>query len=174
MRQVYVLQTSAAPDNQALEAIRKQLFTCLAPRWRNLQGNHPFNLYVHLAPSADFLLRVHQPERYADQPAAQRPLLLDALRDASSKVGMGMDYDGLGMRAIAPLQLKSSSGMLSIGPLEVGLDVLSNLQQLDHQLDAEVALLLPRSEPRLPNNGEDLPSPAESTRHWYLEGSSRT
>lgn len=70
---------------------------------------------MHLAPNAELLLRVHQPERYADQPAAQRPLLLDALRDASSKVGMGIGDDGLSTHAITPLQVESSSGPLSIG-----------------------------------------------------------
>ncbi|MGB4072704.1 PAS domain S-box protein [Pseudomonas sp.] len=167
VRQAHALQTTASPDHKALDAIRKQLFTRLAPRWRNLQGSHPFTLYVHLAPSAEVLLRVHQPERYADQPAAQRSLLLDALRDASDKVGLGMGDEGLGMHAITPLQVESSNGPLSIGALEVSLDVLSDLQQLDRELDAGVALLLPRTAPLSPN-------PGESAQRWYLEGFSRT
>src|SRR3990167_5544136 len=74
--QAQALTGGTPADRQHLNAIRDQLYTRLAPRWRNLQGIRPFNLLIHLASSAEVLLRVHEPQSFADFPSAQRPMLL--------------------------------------------------------------------------------------------------
>src|SRR3989338_1552408 len=95
VRQAQALQSSNPADAHSLSAIRNQLYSRLAPRWRNLQGIRPFALYVHLAPTAEVLLRVHEPQWFADFPAAQRPMLLDSLNEGAAKAGLTVDGDAL-------------------------------------------------------------------------------
>jgi PAS domain S-box-containing protein len=173
VRQAHVLQSNDPADAQSLSAIRNQLYTRLSPRWRNLQGIRPFALYVHLAPTAEVLLRVHKPQWFADFPAAQRPMLLDSLRQGTATAGLATSGDNLSMRAIVPLQVESPAGLLSVGALEVSLNVLSNLQQLDRELDAGVALLLKRQAQAPGSSGEALRAPATERNHWYLAGYSQ-
>ncbi|MEA1605019.1 hypothetical protein [Pseudomonas spirodelae] len=139
VRQAYALQSREQPDIQSLNAIRNQLYTRLAPRWRSLQGTRAFSLYVHLAPAAEVLLRVHKPQWFGDRPATQRPMLLDSLRQSATTAGLVSNEQSLSMRAIVPLRVDSLEGPINVGALEVSLDVLKNLQQLDHELDAGVA-----------------------------------
>ncbi|EDO29342.1 predicted protein, partial [Nematostella vectensis] len=173
VRQAHELQSNAPADAQSLSAIRNQLYTRLTPRWRNLQGIRPFALFVHLAPTAEVLLRVHKPQWFADFPAAQRPMLLDSLRYGVATAGLATTGDNLSMRAIVPLQVESPAGLLSVGALEVSLNVLSNLQQLDRELDAGVALLLKRQAQAPGSSGEALRAPATERNHWYLAGYSQ-
>jgi hypothetical protein len=106
VRQAYALQRhSSGPTSPELNAIRNQLYTRLAPRWRNLQREHPFRLYVHLAPRVKVLLRVHEPEAFGDDQTEQRPMVRDALHDGLSKAGLGLVRDSLGMRAVIPLRV---------------------------------------------------------------------
>ena len=168
VRQAYALHNSGTPDRAAANAIRNQLYTRLAPRWRNLQSSHPFKLYIHLAPSNEVLLRVHQPERFGDRPDAQRPMLIDVLRDTQSKAGLGLGVDSLVMRAMTPLQADGTLKPATIGALEVTLSLHNDLQQLDQELDAGVAL-------RLERNGQP-PLTGEvrgASSFWQLEGYSR-
>src|SRR5690606_13518400 len=113
--------------------------------WRNLQASLPFKLYIHLAPTSEVLLRVHQPGRFGDGPDAQRPMLLDVLQDEQSKAGLGLAAESLVMRAMTPLQVNGALKPVTIGALEVTLGMLLDLQQLDQELDAGVALRLERS-----------------------------
>ena len=172
VRQAYALHNSGKPDQAAANAIRNQLYTRLAPRWRNLQASHPFKLYLHLAPTAQVLLRVHQPERFGDQPGAQRAMLADALHDRQFKAGLGLGADSLVMRAITPLQVAGTLEPVTIGALEVTLALHNDLQQLDQELDAGVALLF-KSSALAPFSGEVLRGLSHDSDDWYLEGSSR-
>uniref|UniRef100_UPI0030DA721A PAS domain S-box protein n=1 Tax=Pseudomonas sp. EA_35y_Pfl2_R111 TaxID=3088689 RepID=UPI0030DA721A len=173
VRQAHTLQSTEPLDTQTLNAIRNQLYTRLAPRWRNLQGIRPFALYIHLAPTAEVLLRVHEPQWFADFPAAQRPMLLDSLQQSTAITGMAVDGDKLSMRAIVPLQIDSLEGRLNVGALEVSLDVLGNLQQLDRELEAGVALLLKRSVQAPSSSGEALRATVDGSDYWHLAGFSQ-
>ena len=173
VRQAYVQRSSEQADELSLTAIRNQLFTRLAPRWRNLQGMRPFALYVHLAPTAEVLLRVHEPQWFADFPAAQRPMLLDSLSQASPTAGLAANGQNLSMRAIVPLYVESAEGRLNVGALEVSLDVLSNLQQLDNELGAGVALLLKQPTQGPGRGGEALRATVEVHEYWQLAGFSQ-
>ncbi|SED12059.1 PAS domain S-box protein [Pseudomonas anguilliseptica] len=173
VRQAYALQSNDPTDTHSLSAIRSQLYTRIAPRWRNLQGIRPFALYVHLAPTAEVLLRVHKPQWFADFPAAQRPMLLDSLNYGVATAGLATSGDNLSMRAIVPLQVESPAGLLSVGALEVSLDVLSNLQQLDRELDAGVALLIKRQLRAPGSSGETLRAPVTKRNQWHLAGYSQ-
>jgi PAS domain S-box-containing protein len=173
VRQAYVQRSSEQADELSLTAIRNQLFTRLAPRWRNLQGMRPFALYVHLAPTAEVLLRVHEPQWFADFPAAQRPMLLDSLGQASPTAGLAANGQNLSMRAIVPLYVESAEGRLNVGALEVSLDVLSNLQQLDNELGSGVALLLKQLTQGPGLGGEALRATVEGHEYWQLAGFSQ-
>ncbi|TIH10281.1 PAS domain S-box protein [Pseudomonas leptonychotis] len=173
VRQAYVQRSSEQADELSLTAIRNQLFTRLAPRWRNLQGMRPFALYVHLAPTAEVLLRVHEPQWFADFPAAQRPMLLDSLGQSSPTAGLAANGQNLSMRAIVPLYVESAEGRLNVGALEVSLDVLSNLQQLDNELGAGVALLLKQLTQGPGRGGEALRATVEGHEYWQLAGFSQ-
>jgi PAS domain S-box-containing protein len=173
VRQAHALQSTEPVDTQSLAIIRNQLYTRLAPRWRNLQGIRPFALYIHRAPKAEVLLRVHEPQWFADFPAAQRPMLLDSLQQSKASVGLAVDGEKLSMRAIVPLQIDNLEGRLNVGALEVSLDVLGNLQQLDRELEAGVALLLKRSIQAPNGSGEALRAPVADSDYWHLAGFSQ-
>lgn len=128
VRQAHALPAS---DPQSLASIRSQLYTRLAPRWRNLQAQQPFRLYVHLAPDVKVLLRVHEPEHFGDLQIGWRPMVLEALRSARSQAGLGLTRGSVGMRAIAPLQAESNNGPQQVGAIEVAMGVLEDLAQLD-------------------------------------------
>ncbi|WP_445939460.1 PAS domain S-box protein, partial [Pseudomonas sp.] len=81
--------------------------------------------------------------------------------------------DNLSMRAIVPLQVESPAGLLSVGALEVSLDVLSNLQQLDRELDAGVALLIKRQLRAPGSSGETLRAAVTKRNQWHLAGYSQ-
>ncbi|PTS84942.1 hypothetical protein DBR00_03845 [Pseudomonas sp. HMWF032] len=171
VREAATLNPQVEDQARALQNIRGQLFARLAPRWRNLQQSHPFSLTLHLADST-VLLRVHQPERFADQPQAPRRMLLDALQSATRKSGLGDSEEGLVSRAIIPLQVEGNQAPLTIGALEISLNLAHNLQQLDRELGAGIALRMTRA--ALSEYSAERPAGASSTPPtWYLEGFSR-
>ena len=174
VRQAHASQIGGNADTQTLTAVRSQLFTRLAVRWRALQASYPFDLYVHLAPTAEVLLRVHQPEWYGDRPRAQSPILLDALRTQESTAGL--IATSLTMHAIAPLQVEGSDAgtQLGIGAVEVQMDIARKLQQLDRELDAGIALRLKRGVQQPSAGGELLRGLGSGAANWHLESYSRT
>ena len=137
VRQAHALE----PADPALTSIRNQLYTRLVPRWRNLQPSHPFRLLVHLAPAGEVFLRVHAPERHGDNLSDRHPILRDVLRSGTSRAGLDLSLQGLGMRAVTPLRVDSLAGPLTVGAIEVVYEVLGELRQLDRELEAGVALL---------------------------------
>lgn len=170
VRQAYALQQNTQADEQSLNAIRNQLQARLAPRWRNLQSARPFELYVHLAPSASVLLRVHQPQWFADFPAMQRRMVLDSLNHSLSTIGLVADEQNLSMRAIVPLHVDSLAGRINVGALEVSVDMPSNLRSLDGEVNEGVALLLKRSAHMPGSSGEHLRMHTEIGDSWQLAG----
>ncbi|MFI8606732.1 PAS domain S-box protein [Pseudomonas sp. NPDC077649] len=170
-----VRQAHALPANEldALASIRSQLYTRLAPRWRNLQAHQTFRLYVHLAPDIKVLLRVHEPEHFGDLQIGWRPMVLEALRSATSQAGLGLSRGSIGMRAIAPLLVEGADTPLQVGAIEVAMGVLDDLAQLDRDLGSGVALLL-REELLLgTDSGEELRGLASDPQRWRLMGASR-
>jgi PAS domain S-box-containing protein len=144
VRQAYALHHDSSPDPATAKAIRNQLYTRLAPRWRNLQASHPFKLYIHLAPSAEVLLRVHQPKRFGDPRSGHPSMLSDALHDQQNKAGLDLSANSLVMRAITLLQVEGTRKAVTVGAVEVTLSLHSELQQLDQELDSGIALLVKR------------------------------
>lgn len=130
-------QNLSPNDVPALNNIRNQLYEHLAPNWRNLQTRRPFRLYVYLAPD-QVLLRMHDPQRFDDQPGTTRSMRLDALHTGHSRVGLSLSHDSIGMHAIAPVQVDGQQ----VGAIEVVLDVLDDLPQLDKDIGSGIALLL--------------------------------
>lgn len=173
VRQAHALQRNEAADAQTLNNIRNQLYTRLAPRWRNLQDIRPFALYIHLAPTAEVLLRVHEPQRFADLPAAQQPMLRDSLRQSATIVGLTVSGDSLNIRAIVPLQAASLAGPFNVGAVEISLDMLSELQQLDSELNAGVALLLKRPTHAPSSSAEVAHGAVAGSEYWHLAGFSQ-
>ncbi|NQD92281.1 PAS domain S-box protein [Pseudomonas sp. CrR25] len=159
-------------DNATRKVIRSQLYTRLAPRWRNLQSEHPFRLFVRLAPAGEVLLGVHQPQLGDDHPRS-RPMVFDALHTARSKVGLSLAPGSLGMRAVTPLQVEGKAGPLTVGAIEVAFGVLSDLPQLDRELDAGVALLVRQSLLESLDSGENLRGLPGRPERWHLVDASR-
>ncbi|MBG0847657.1 PAS domain S-box protein [Pseudomonas chengduensis] len=170
VRQAHALPSS---DLQSLANIRSQLYTRLAPRWRNLQAHQPFRLYVHLAPDVKVLLRVHEPEHFGDLQIGWRPMVLEALRSARSQAGLGLTRGSVGMRAIAPLLAESNIGPQQVGAIEVAMGVLEDLAQLDREFDSGVALLLRDDLLLSSDSGEELRGLAGDTQRWQLMDHSR-
>lgn len=170
-----VRQAHALPVNdlESLASIRSQLYTRLAPRWRKLQAHQPFRLYVHLAPDVRVLLRVHEPEHFGDLQIGWRPMVLEALRSATSQAGLGLTRGSIGMRAIAPLLAEGNDGPQQIGAIEVAMGVLDDLAQLDREFDSGVALLLREDLLLGSGSGEELRGLASDARRWRLMGHSR-
>lgn len=170
VRQAHALPSS---DLQSLANIRSQLYTRLAPRWRNLQAHQPFRLYVHLAPDVKVLLRVHEPEHFGDLQIGWRPMVLEALRSARSQAGLGLTRGSVGMRAIAPLLAESNNGPQQVGAIEVAMGVLEDLAQLDREFDSGVALLLREDLLLSSDSGEELRGLPGDTQRWQLMDHSR-
>ncbi|WP_192985475.1 PAS domain S-box protein [Pseudomonas sp. EggHat1] len=170
-----VRQAHALPVNdlENLASIRSQLYTRLAPRWRKLQARQPFRLYVHLAPDVKVLLRVHEPEHFGDLQIGWRPMVLEALRSASSQAGLGLTRGSIGMRAIAPLLAEGNNGPQQVGAIEVALGVLDDLAQLDQEFDSGVALLLREDLLLDSGSGEELRGLTSDRQRWRLMDHSR-
>ena len=170
VRQAHALPAS---DLESLASIRNQLYTRLAPRWRNLQVHQTFRLYVHLAPEIKVLLRVHEPEHYGDLQVGQRPMVQQALRSARSQAGLGLTRGSVGMRAIAPLLAEGKNGPQQVGAIEVAMGVLEDLAQLDREFDSGVALLLREDLLLSSDSGEELRGLAGDSQRWRLMDHSR-
>jgi PAS domain S-box-containing protein len=170
VRQAHALPAS---DLEGLASIRSQLYTRLAPRWRNLQAHQPFRLYVHLAPDIKVLLRVHEPEHFGDLQIGWRPMVQEALRSASSQAGLGLTRGSIGMRAIAPLLAEGKHGAEQVGAIEVAMGVLENLAQLDREFNSGVALLLREDLLLGSGSGEELRGLASDAQRWQLMDYSR-
>ena len=170
VRQAHALPAS---DLKSLASIRSQLYTRLAPRWRNLQAHQPFRLYVHLAPDVKVLLRVHEPEHFGDLQIGWRPMVMEALRSGTSQAGLGLARGSIGMRAIAPLLAEGSNGPIQVGAIEVAMGVLEDLAQLDREFDSGVALLLREDLLLSSDSGEALRGVAGDAQRWQMMGHSR-
>ena len=162
-----LMRTGTALD-PALQPIREQLLAHLSPRWQSLQRSYPFDLTVHLS-NHDVLLRVHQPDFFGDRPESAGRMLQDVETIGSSRAGLGPGDNGLVVRAISPLRIPGEANSVPIGGLEVSLNLTQNLQQLDRELDAGIALLLERR--TRPAGDRDDTAPSASS--WYFEGFSR-
>ncbi|MBP8203062.1 MAG: GAF domain-containing protein, partial [Pseudomonas sp.] len=170
VRQAYALEQGQQPDEQRLSAISSQLQTRLTPRWRNLQSARPFELYVHLAPRANVLLSVHQPQSLAAVATPQRRMVLDSLSQSATTTGLVADKHNLSIHAVVPLHVESLAGRLNVGALEVSLRMPSDLQALGDEINDGVALLLKRSTHMPGSSSEHLRMRAADGDDWQLAG----
>ncbi|MBB1521465.1 PAS domain S-box protein [Aquipseudomonas guryensis] len=174
VRQALVLQTQGlSAQHPSYRQIRDQLYIRLLPRWRILQDKHPFRLYVHLGREGQVLLRVHNPNAFGDLQLSQRPMLRDVMAGGQARAGLTLGTRSSGVRAISPVQLDDEQGVRTIGALEVVLEVLDNLQELDHELDAGIALRLGQSVLEPVRSGESLRGLDLSANTWRLARASR-
>lgn len=173
MRQANSLQLKSQPDPQALNVIRNQLYTRLAPRWRKLQSIRQFNLFLHLAPSSEVMLRVHEPKWFGDYPIAQRGMLQEVLNKSIHSTGLAAAPNGLSVRALVPLQVNNGEGPATIGALEVSLDMLPSLRALNKDMNAGTALLYKQSMLKAYDSGETLRGLGSDSENWNLEGFSQ-
>ncbi|MGG2399435.1 PAS domain S-box protein [Pseudomonas sp. SH1-B] len=170
VRQAYNT-TELAP--QSLQDIRNQLYTRIAPRWRNLQRQHDFRLFVHLAGTGQVLLRVHEPQRYGDTRRLTRPLAEESLRKGVSMTGVSSTSQGnVSVHAMAPLQVETHAGYEQVGVIEVAMSVLAAPMELDEELGAGVALLL-RSNQLTHDSEEALRGLNSDPQRWQIVSSSR-
>ena len=174
VRQAHELQQQGrAADHPTLQQIRNQLYTRLLPRWRILQDNHPFRLYVHLGAQGQVLLRVHNPNAFGDLQLSQRPMLRAVLADGQARSGLSLGSRSSGVRAISPLQIDSLQGSRTIGALEVVVELFDNLPQLDRELNAGIALRLAHKALEPARSGESLRGLELPPGSWRLVKASR-
>ncbi|KRW61300.1 PAS domain S-box protein [Pseudomonas sp. TTU2014-080ASC] len=170
IRQANANHATGKADPQALSAIRNQLYSRLAPRWRKLQDIRPFELYLHLSTSAEVLLRVHEPRWFGDFPVAQRHMLQEVLNKSEPKTGLAAAPSGLSVRAMVPLQVNDGEGLLTVGALEISLDMLPGLRALNTDPESGIALLYKQSTLKAYDSGEVLRGLRADSEHWNLEG----
>lgn len=170
VRQAYSLGDGSP---QQLTDIRNQLYTRLAPRWRNLQRQHSFRLFVHLPPGDRILLRVHDPRHFGDTIRLVQPLVEDSLRDGDSVTGVSSNNLGdVSVHAMTPLTVETQDGPKQIGVLEVAMSVLATPREFDQELGGGVALLL-RSSQLTHRSGEALRGLTNDPQQWQVISASR-
>ncbi|WXL25608.1 PAS domain S-box protein [Ectopseudomonas mendocina] len=170
VNQAHALQLSKKGDSQNLSAIRQQLYSRLAPRWRKLQETQPFSLFLHLAPSSEVLLRVHEPKWFGDYPIAQRTMLQEVLNKSVPSSGLAVSPNGLSIRALVPLHVDDGDALSTVGALEVSIDMLPGLNMLNTDSDQGIALLYKQSTLKAYDSGETLRGLGTDNDYWNLEG----
>lgn len=174
VRQAHELQAQDLPaSHPSYQQLRNQLYSRLLPRWRALQDKHPFRLYIHLGAQGQVMVRVHNPNAFGDLQLHQRPMLRDVMADGRSRAALSLGSRSAGVRAISPLQVDSLQGPRTIGALEVVVELLNNLEQLDRELDAGIALLIKHSALEPPRSGESLRGLDQYYNTWHLARTSR-
>jgi hypothetical protein len=127
-----------------LHRLRAQLRDDLSGSWRILEEAGANQLHVHLAPDAISLLRMHQPDQWGDSLVGIRPMVELVQEQGLALSGMKTDLHGSSMSGIVLITDAARSGIDVIAILEVGFGMVPELQQLDEELQASLALLLNR------------------------------
>lgn len=143
------LLRQASEEPERLDEIRRQLYEFLAPRWRRLQSQQPFQLRLVLPGEPGIFLRLHAPERFGDRPQAMER---DALQGAGSLTGFLLEEDQLLILAVSPV---AGSELQPVGSVSVALNLLDELPRLDQNLASGIALLRsPMAQNELPTNAD--------------------
>lgn len=145
IRRIALLYQRDGPDDPVLISLRAQLRQDLSGFWRILEDAGANQLHIHLAPGAVSLLRMHRPNHWGDSLVGVRPMIEQVQQHNTALSGMETGRHGSGMRGIVPISDSDGFGSRVIASLEVGFGMLPELQQLDEELQAGLALLLNRS-----------------------------
>ncbi|AHY44982.1 PAS domain S-box protein [Stutzerimonas decontaminans] len=169
-----VLRTGATLDDARVELARQRLHAALTPAWNSMQRHQGMLLQLFWGDTGLALLRMQQPERFGDALAARRPMLQRALRDGVMQTGIEVDPLGASSRAIVPLYAEDDRSGELIGALEVGYNVLPDLNALGDQLAAGLALIVNRA--ALQAAGLEAPSGVQlhAGSDWQLTSHSAT
>jgi PAS domain S-box-containing protein len=174
IRRIALLKQRNGLDDPVLHRLRAQLRDDLSGSWRILEEAGANQLHVHLAPDAISLLRMHQPDQWGDSLVGIRPMVELVQAQGLALSGMETGRHGSGMRGIVPITDRVGSGADVIASLEVGFGMLPELQLLDVELQAGLALLLNRhllEDVVLDHDEADLVELKGSP--WWLNQSSR-
>ncbi len=133
-------------DGPRLSRIRSQLASSLTPTWSTLQRHGALQLQLYWGPAGIALLRMQDLDAYGDAVADRRPLLYHALHAGETVSGLDIGHHSAGNRAIVPIRASSAPDSEVIAALEVGFDVLPDLNGLGERLNAGLGLLLNRTE----------------------------
>ena len=109
---------AALPDLDARFASgdRKGLAEALAPAFEVAKADGFDQFQYHTAPATSFL-RLHKPEKFGDDLSAFRKTVVEANRDRKAVTGLENGVQGIGIRAVVPVE----SGGRALGSLEFGL-----------------------------------------------------
>ncbi|GGC94068.1 PAS domain-containing protein [Halopseudomonas salina] len=144
IRRIALLKERNGLDDPVLHLLRAQLRNDLSGFWRILEEAGANQLHVHLAPGAVSLLRMHQPDHWGDSLEGIRPMIELVQAQGQALSGMETGRHGSGMRGIVPIKNRAGPDAEVIASLEVGFGMLPELQLLDEELQASLALLLNR------------------------------
>ncbi|PTD95362.1 sensor domain-containing diguanylate cyclase [Pseudothauera lacus] len=125
-------------------ALRKDLYQQVAPAWITLQQRYGVRqLHFQFGPGALSYLRVHTPERFGDRMDGLRHIIEDVNRDHQPRSGFETGRIYSGVRGVVPVWHTAADGRREyVGALEAGTSFDAQLQHLDEQLGAGVAVLL--------------------------------
>ncbi len=127
--------------------LRRELARAVTPIASELIHGQDRVMQFHLGPDVVSFLRVHEPDRYGDELADVRPLLVDVYRSGRGAKGFEVGRVFSGFRAAQPVWAPNPAGSgrsnQVIGTVEVGTGVTPVDNYLKESLGARATLLLP-------------------------------
>ncbi len=132
--------TAALPDLAARFAAddRSGLMAALAPAWEAVRPEGFDQFQYHVAPATSFL-RMHKPEKFGDDLTSFRATVVEALRDRRVVTGIENGVQGVGIRAVVPVdRVGRSAGSVEFG-LTFGADFA---REFSNRTGLRVALVL--------------------------------
>jgi PAS domain S-box-containing protein len=105
VRKAYIVHEQEGGNGGAAlsQQLRTQLNAHLQPYWRHMEPAGVRQLNIHFGPSGTVFLRVQKPERFGDNTALFRPMVLQLLRQSEPVTGMEVGRFGSGYRALQPI-----------------------------------------------------------------------
>ena len=132
--------TAALPDLAARFAAddRTGLASALAPAWEAIKPEGFDQFQYHVAPATSFL-RLHKPEKFGDDLTAFRTTVVETLRDHRVVTGIENGVQGVGIRAVVPIDRAGrGAGSVEFG-LTFGMDFA---REFSNRTGLRVALVL--------------------------------
>lgn len=125
--------------------LRKELLEYIQPQWSGLSREFDVRqLHFHLTPSGDSFLRVHQPDKFADNLSDIRHTVTFANRSMRPIGGLEIGRASLGIRGVYPVVEKYgiNGASISIGAIDVGSSTAVTLNLFRSHLGSDIAILL--------------------------------